>query len=108
MDGRNFKQLWKTVKGYGISIVLNFQVMTKKGKNLLIFQDFENCVEGIFTSVMPFDCPICMNEIKEGEGIVLQDCLHMFCKYCTISWGIETLLDFVCYIYTFLENALWR
>ena len=28
-----------------------------------------------------FDCPICFVEIEAGEGIMLRDCLHLFCRY---------------------------
>ena len=28
----------------------------------------------------PFDCSICFMRIEKGDGIVLRDCLHTFCK----------------------------
>ncbi|CAO1393836.1 unnamed protein product [Diamesa serratosioi] len=30
----------------------------------------------------PFSCPICMIDIDIGAGVVLKNCLHMFCKKC--------------------------
>ncbi|XP_035825201.1 ranBP-type and C3HC4-type zinc finger-containing protein 1 isoform X1 [Aplysia californica] len=30
----------------------------------------------------PFLCPICFDDFGEGEGILLRDCLHVFCKDC--------------------------
>ncbi|KAL8564632.1 hypothetical protein ACOMHN_032188 [Nucella lapillus] len=29
-----------------------------------------------------FTCPICFDDIEVGEGIVLRDCLHQFCRTC--------------------------
>ncbi|XP_061778003.1 ranBP-type and C3HC4-type zinc finger-containing protein 1 isoform X3 [Nerophis ophidion] len=33
----------------------------------------------------PLDCRICYVELKPGEGAVLRDCLHCFCKECLRS-----------------------
>lgn len=32
----------------------------------------------------PFECPICFMPMKANEGIVLRDCLHIFCRECVI------------------------
>lgn len=32
-----------------------------------------------------FDCPICLDTIKIGNGIVLRECLHNLCKTCFIN-----------------------
>ncbi|XP_041375392.1 ranBP-type and C3HC4-type zinc finger-containing protein 1-like [Gigantopelta aegis] len=32
-----------------------------------------------------FDCPICMESIPPGNGVVLRECLHMFCKECLMD-----------------------
>ncbi|XP_069740444.1 ranBP-type and C3HC4-type zinc finger-containing protein 1-like isoform X3 [Narcine bancroftii] len=29
-----------------------------------------------------FDCPICFNTLELGEGVILRECLHSFCKDC--------------------------
>ncbi|XP_014785078.1 ranBP-type and C3HC4-type zinc finger-containing protein 1 isoform X2 [Octopus bimaculoides] len=29
-----------------------------------------------------FNCPVCFDDIPPGDGIILQGCLHMFCKQC--------------------------
>lgn len=26
------------------------------------------------------DCPICFNALQPGEGVVLRECLHTFCR----------------------------
>jgi len=28
----------------------------------------------------PFTCPICFDDIQPGNGIMLRDCLHVFCE----------------------------
>lgn len=43
----------------------------------LVELDDVNCV----TNTEVFECPVCFLDIGVGEGIVLRDCLHTFCKY---------------------------
>lgn len=31
---------------------------------------------------LPFECPICMVDIKIDDGVMLKNCLHSFCKDC--------------------------
>ncbi|KAG4074856.1 hypothetical protein HA402_009281 [Bradysia odoriphaga] len=33
----------------------------------------------------PFECPICFMKFGEKEGVVLRDCLHVFCRECIIN-----------------------
>lgn len=30
----------------------------------------------------PFECPICLLNFKKGEGIILRECFHVFCREC--------------------------
>ncbi|XP_078086378.1 ranBP-type and C3HC4-type zinc finger-containing protein 1 isoform X2 [Mustelus asterias] len=30
----------------------------------------------------PIECRICLQDVKPGEGVVLRDCLHSFCREC--------------------------
>ncbi|XP_046542359.1 ranBP-type and C3HC4-type zinc finger-containing protein 1-like isoform X1 [Haliotis rubra] len=32
-----------------------------------------------------FDCPICFDTIAPGEGVVLRECLHLFCQDCLMN-----------------------
>lgn len=32
-----------------------------------------------------FECPICFLGVSSGEGVILRDCLHAFCKECLIN-----------------------
>lgn len=46
-------------------------------------------------NIEPFQCPICLTEIDIGEGVVLKNCLHMFCKEClnkTIEHSDDVLI----------------
>ncbi len=43
----------------------------------LVELDDINCV----SNSEPFECPVCFLDTDVGEGIVLRDCLHTFCKY---------------------------
>lgn len=31
---------------------------------------------------VPFECPICMTDIRIDDGVILKNCLHTFCKAC--------------------------
>lgn len=42
----------------------------------------------------PFDCPICLQRFEIGEGIILMDCLHEFCRNCIVA-TIHQNKDFI-------------
>jgi RanBP-type and C3HC4-type zinc finger-containing protein 1 len=48
---------------------------------LLEFENSGNCVPNI----LEFDCPVCFLQIPPGQGIILRDCFHHFCKNCLES-----------------------
>ncbi|CRK86816.1 CLUMA_CG000646, isoform B [Clunio marinus] len=56
-------------------------------KSLLELEELENVV--YVENRSKFDCPICLTEIKIGDGIVLKNCLHEYCKIC-LARTIET------------------
>lgn len=31
-------------------------------------------------NVEPFECPVCWTDVEAGAGVVLRDCLHVFCR----------------------------
>ncbi|XP_023211481.1 uncharacterized protein LOC111614336 [Centruroides sculpturatus] len=42
-----------------------------------------------------FDCPICFIGVEAGEGIMLKDCLHLFCREClsnTVLYSEEAVI----------------
>ncbi|KAK6632404.1 hypothetical protein RUM44_007446 [Polyplax serrata] len=46
-------------------------------KELMELQDAE-----LVPNLEPFSCPVCMVDYSPGEGIILKDCLHTFCRPC--------------------------
>ena len=48
----------------------------------LVVADDNNIVE----NTQPFECAICLENINAGHGIVLHDCLHMFCRTCLADY----------------------
>ncbi|KAL7642494.1 UNVERIFIED_CONTAM: hypothetical protein RMT77_007055 [Armadillidium vulgare] len=41
--------------------------------------------KGCVTNQEPFDCVVCLSRFEVGEGVILRDCLHIFCRYCLIN-----------------------
>lgn len=39
----------------------------------------------IIPNMEPFECTICFTEIESGQGLVLQNCLHTFCRECLVG-----------------------
>ena len=37
--------------------------------------------QGCVPNQEPFECRVCFLDIEVGEGTVLRDCLHTFCKF---------------------------
>ncbi|XP_075230125.1 uncharacterized protein LOC142329417 [Lycorma delicatula] len=46
-------------------------------KELLELEDVD-----VILNTEKFECPVCYTEVGVGEGIVLRDCLHLFCRNC--------------------------
>lgn len=42
------------------------------------------------------ECPICFDTIPIGEGVVLRECLHSFCRYVTEVICPEVLVSVPC------------
>lgn len=45
----------------------------------------ENCV--LVPNTKSIECPICFMMYKPGEGVVLRDCLHAFCRLLSIFFN---------------------
>ncbi|GFY60078.1 ranBP-type and C3HC4-type zinc finger-containing protein 1 [Trichonephila inaurata madagascariensis] len=39
----------------------------------------------LVANMEPFECPVCFLDVEINEGIVLQECLHNFCRECLSS-----------------------
>nr|XP_046239136.1 ranBP-type and C3HC4-type zinc finger-containing protein 1 [Scatophagus argus] len=38
--------------------------------------------QNLISNITEIDCPICFSALQPGEGIVLRECLHTFCREC--------------------------
>ncbi|RVE73071.1 hypothetical protein OJAV_G00045650 [Oryzias javanicus] len=41
--------------------------------------------QNLIINVTEADCPICFSPLQPGEGVVLRECLHTFCRECLIG-----------------------
>jgi hypothetical protein len=53
--------------------------------NMRIIKDRSTCY-GKFDDVQGFECPICIEEVKEGDLRILKKCKHKFCSFCIEKW----------------------
>ncbi|CAL1548541.1 unnamed protein product [Lymnaea stagnalis] len=60
--------------------------MTREAENLQVLQNYQLLMaaedQDLIQNHQLFECPICFEQVDEGDGIVLRECLHMFCKDC--------------------------
>ncbi|TMS18966.1 RanBP-type and C3HC4-type zinc finger-containing protein 1 [Larimichthys crocea] len=52
----------------------------ERERNYLNLLATEN--QNLISSTTEADCPICFSPLQPGEGIVLRECLHTFCREC--------------------------
>ena len=50
----------------------------KKENNLDAYKQLENL--DIIPNAETFECAVCFLDIEPGDGVVLRECLHSFCK----------------------------
>lgn len=65
-------------------------VNNRKSATYLEILNLDNA--GIVPNVEPFECTICFIAYQAGEGVILRDCLHMFCKEC-LGYAIQYCED---------------
>ena len=53
----------------------------KKNEEFKLLQNLDDAC-GVIPNKEPFDCLICFSPIEIGEGVVLRNCLHNFCRDC--------------------------
>jgi hypothetical protein len=63
-------------------------------KDLLLQLMRNSEAHNFFKNFDVFECPICMDEIEIGEGVILKDCHHKVCKLCIVG-TIENSDDFI-------------
>ncbi|XP_055892490.1 ranBP-type and C3HC4-type zinc finger-containing protein 1-like [Biomphalaria glabrata] len=63
--------------------------LTREAEETVKQQNFQMLMEmddqDLVSNVDCFECPICFDEIDDGDGIVLRECLHSFCKPCLLE-----------------------
>ncbi|XP_068170629.1 ranBP-type and C3HC4-type zinc finger-containing protein 1 [Antennarius striatus] len=52
----------------------------ERDRNYMMLLAAEN--QDLISTTFEIDCPICFNAIEPGEGVVLRECLHTFCREC--------------------------
>ena len=60
--------------------VVNPKIFERRRSELFHIQNLEK--ESYVKNQEPFECPICMVEYGAGDGVILKNCLHTFCKEC--------------------------
>ena len=50
----------------------------ERKRNFLALQatDYKDIIE----NAEAFECPVCTEDYEPGEGVMLRECLHMFCR----------------------------
>lgn len=88
--------MWRTVLVSGLLIfssILQYQRVEKLREALEAKENYRKYLdtdagEGV-ANTKEFECLICVTLTPPGDGLVLRDCLHEFCKYdCVCSDGL--------------------
>lgn len=75
---------------FGLKIVEMLSAMMKEKKkqekdderNALLMEQIENDELDFIENSESFDCAVCFVDIDIGQGVILKNCLHKFCKEC--------------------------
>lgn len=51
--------------------------------------------ENLISNTTETDCPICFSMVQPGEGIVLRECLHTFCRSNTANDCVDLSAEYV-------------
>jgi RanBP-type and C3HC4-type zinc finger-containing protein 1 len=54
------------------------QEAEKHHQHYLQLVDLDNT--DLVSNVEPFECSVCIVQYEAGEGVVLRECLHIFCR----------------------------
>uniref|UniRef100_A0A3Q3W7K6 RanBP-type and C3HC4-type zinc finger-containing protein 1 n=1 Tax=Mola mola TaxID=94237 RepID=A0A3Q3W7K6_MOLML len=65
------------------------QSMTLKQRNYMHFLAVED--QNLIPNSTETDCPICFSSLQPGEGVVLRECLHTFCRDCLKGTIVNSL-----------------
>lgn len=53
--------------------------------SIKIQKDRSHCYNQI-ENIKGFECPVCIEEVQEGDLRILKKCKHMFCSFCIEKW----------------------
>ena len=71
-------------KAYFLYIIHDFVSLSLQTNEQEVLANYQTYVDLDDLQLVPnpeaFTCPICFDDVEEKEGIMLQECLHMFCK----------------------------
>ena len=54
------------------------EALKQRGRNFYHLQQLDNV--DVVRNAEEFECPVCMEEIEVGEGVILRECLHFVCR----------------------------
>lgn len=57
--------------------------------------------EKLRTNEDEFECLICFTEVEAGEGVMLRECLHSFCRWDEFQFVVVLTVIFVLWLETF-------
>ena len=52
-------------------------------------------LQQLITNADEFVCPICFDSISPGDGIILRECLHTFCKLADVFSVVQTVMRMI-------------
>lgn len=62
-------------------------------ENYKLWMEIED--QDLIKNLESFDCPICFSTVNVGDGVMLKECLHLFCKEClsdTVLYSEEAII----------------
>lgn len=78
-------------------VVLSFWVLKaqeeERVRNYMDFLATED--QNLISNTTETDCPICFSTVQPGEGIVLRECLHTFCRSDTANDCVALSAEYV-------------
>ncbi|KAL5022357.1 hypothetical protein ScPMuIL_001512 [Solemya velum] len=69
------------------------EMQKRSEENFRFLRDTES--QGLIENSSFFECPICFDTIPQGDGAILRECLHSFCKSClkaAVTYNEEPVL----------------
>jgi len=84
------------------------ELETQRLENLQRILDVHD--QPLVRNTEPFNCPICFEDIEPGVGVVLRDCLHVFCELvvfmsCIIVFVTATTATIHSFIHLLLRRS---